>query len=513
MRVITGAAERGPVLSATALIAAIAALGLSVIQPSAFLIGAPLALLIPLAYAHKWLLAWRQQLSLLILVILFIPIKRYVMAGGLPFDLEPYRILVALMIAAWFTSLLIDPRVRFRKTGLEGPILLIAFASVASDAVNTRRIAELAVEPMVIKGLMFLGSFFLITYMIVSVTRTRRDVERLVEVLCAGGGILGIFAVIEYRTGYNFFDNLHPLMPFLQRVAPDGLGISRGGDVRVFASAQHPIALGGLFVMLVPLAIYLAMRPGKRIWWVVAVPVGIGALSSVSRTSIVMFAAAGLVFLWQRPRQTVKAWPLIVPAVVAIQFAIPGALRSIQTSFFPAGGLIAEQSAHADWSSKNRLSRIGPTLKEWEQHPLLGQGLTPRQPQLHPETFVLDNQWLKNLAETGIVGFGAWLWLFVRSIRRLARQGREETADGGWLEVSLSAAIASFAAGMFFYDAFSFVQVTVMLFVVLGFGAALAQTKERRVREPHAARAVRRLPQVAWAGDVSPAPTARIGEY
>ncbi len=49
---------------------------------------------------------WRR----LILVILFIPIRRYSLPGNLPFELEPYRLLVALLLVGWGASLLVDPR-------------------------------------------------------------------------------------------------------------------------------------------------------------------------------------------------------------------------------------------------------------------------------------------------------------------------------------------------------------------------------------------------------------------
>ena len=51
------------------------------------------------------------MLSILVLCIIFIPIRRYTL-GGVGFPLEPYRIVAALLIFAWVTSLLIDPRVR-----------------------------------------------------------------------------------------------------------------------------------------------------------------------------------------------------------------------------------------------------------------------------------------------------------------------------------------------------------------------------------------------------------------
>jgi hypothetical protein len=488
MEARAASANRGSALWALLALGAIAVLGLRVDSTSAVLLALLVGMVMLFSLAHRWLLAWRRQVALLILVILFIPIQLYSLGGGLPFQLEPYRILVALMFAGWLTSLLIDHRVRFRRTGLEGPILLILVSLLLSEVANQQRISDLGVRSEVQKSFTFALSFFLIVYFVVGVTKTRGDVERLIEILCAGGGVLGVFAVVEYRTHYDFFFHLHSFVPVLKPLWGDGPGIVRGGDVRVFASAQHPIALGALFVMLVPLAIYLAMRPGKRSWWVVAVAVMIGAVSSVSRTTVVMLAGVALVFLVMRPRQTLKAWPLVVPAVLAIQFAVPGALRSVQNSFFPAEGLIAQQSSHADYASKNRLSRWGPALKEWKRDPLVGEGYATRQPSIHPETFVLDDQWLKTLVETGILGMLGWVWLFGRSVRRLGRLAKREAPDRGWLEVSLAASIVSFTVGMWFYDAFSFIQVTVILLILVALSAALVEAdgepRRRRARKP-----------------------------
>jgi len=479
MEARSGSQDRGWGVLALLALAAMATVVFGVGRTSALLLALLVAAVVLFSLAHRWLLDWRRQVALLILVILFIPIQLYSLGGGLPFQLEPYRILVALIFAGWLTSLLIDPRVKGRRTGLEGPILLILVSMFVSELANRQRIATLAVHSEVTKSITFALSFFLIVYFVVGVTRTRADVERLIEILCAGGGVLGIFAVVEYRTKYDFFAHLHSFVPILHPLWGDGPGIFRGGDVRVVASAQHPIALGGLFVMLVPLAIYLAMRPGKRAWWVVAAAVIIGSISSMSRTSVVMLAGVGLVFLVMRPRQTLKAWPLILPAMLAIQFTIPGALRSLDNAFFPSGGLIAQQNSHADYASKNRLSRWGPTLKEWERDPLVGEGYATRQPDLHPETFVLDDQWLKTLVETGILGVLGWGWLFGRCIRRLARRSRRERHNGGWLEVSLVASIVSFVVGMWFYDAFSFIQVTVMMLILVALSATLVQLDDK----------------------------------
>ena len=64
--------------------------------------------------ARKHLMRWRTQLTFLLLVIYFIPIGRYTLQASLPFELEPYRIVVALVIVCWIGALLVDERVRLR---------------------------------------------------------------------------------------------------------------------------------------------------------------------------------------------------------------------------------------------------------------------------------------------------------------------------------------------------------------------------------------------------------------
>ena len=93
------------------------------------------------------LFRWNTLVGLLILVILFIPIRRYTLPGNLPIQLEPYRLVVGLVVALWVSALLIDRRVRILRTGLEAPLLVVTFAAVASILANSHRIATLDVEP------------------------------------------------------------------------------------------------------------------------------------------------------------------------------------------------------------------------------------------------------------------------------------------------------------------------------------------------------------------------------
>ena len=110
---------------------------------------------------------------------------------------------------------------------------------------------------------MFFLSFVLVLYMTASVIRRLDNIDYLAKTLVGGGAVVAFFSIIEARTGINAFNHLDRVIPFLQ---PGGEGEPEAflkfgsAKLRVFGSAQHPIALSAAFVMLAPLALYLARR-------------------------------------------------------------------------------------------------------------------------------------------------------------------------------------------------------------------------------------------------------------
>jgi hypothetical protein len=466
------ARRRAAVLQGTIAAAAAAALaaGLSGAAPVE-LVAAPVLVAAVTLAATRLLLGWTTLLSLVVVVIIFIPIRRYSLPGALPFELEPYRLLVALVMAGWGLSLLADRRVHLRRTGLEGPLVLFGFGVLGSLAVNAGRISELDVQTDVVKGVMFFASFFLVLALVVSVVRTSGAMDALVQVLVVGGSVLAVLALYEARTGYNLFDHLHQWLPGLElQELPEVPG--RGARLRVYSSAQHPIALGAAFAMLLPLSIYLAQTRRRRHWWLCLGLLAVGAVSTVSRTSIVMLLVVALIFLWLRPRETRRLWPALVLVPVLAHLALPGAIGSLHDAFFPTGGLVEEQSALPGYRGSGRIADLGPSLAEWRRQPFLGQGFGTRVTDVGRENArILDNQWLGSLLEMGLVGVVALAWLFLRAVRRFGRMAKVDSSPDGWLLAAVTAAVAAYAISMFTYDAFSFVQVTFLLFILLGLGA------------------------------------------
>jgi hypothetical protein len=487
MRVLVGSAQRGPVLSSAVLLTALGILTVTVVGDLPLRQVAPVVAGVVLAtVAYRWALQWHVLLAGIILVILFIPIRRYALPGNLPFELEPYRLVVALIAAGWVASLLVDPRVRLRRSGLEAPLVLIVIAILGSLLVNPGRVSS--VEPEVVKNFMFFVSFFVVLYLFASAVRVEHTLDALVKVLVGGGAVVAVFAVIEARNGYNLFNHLSGFIPLLEPINVPGSDLQRGARLRVFASAQHPIALGAALVMLIPLAAYLVGRTRQRLWWIAFVLLTLGALATVSRTSVVMLMVVGLVFLWLRPVETKRFWPLLLPALLLVHFALPGTIGTLKGAFTPAGGLIEEQRKGEGGRGSGRVADLGPALhNEFAVQPVFGQGFGTRIVDIGPKenAQILDNQWLVTLLETGAAGFAGWIWLFARFIRRLGRRAKRDPTDLGWLATALTASVTAYAVGMFFYDAFSFYQVTFFLFIMLGLGSALlASTAERRIAAP-----------------------------
>ena len=477
MRLVAAGEERGPYISSAVVLGALALLTLTVFTGTRPLETAPvIALAIVFALAYRTLLTWDSLLAVLVLVILFIPIQRYVLPGSLPFELEPYRLLVAFIVAGWTASLLVDPRVQLRRTGLELPVGLIVASVLGSIVANAGRVA--AREPEVAKGVTFLLSFLLLFFLIASIVRTAEQVDRLLRVLVGGGAVLAAFAILESRTQYNLFSHLSGAIPVLEPADFSVASSVEERGARAFASAQHPIALGAALMMLVPPAVYLLHRSRRRYWWLAIGLLGLGSLATLSRTSVLMLVAVAGAFLWLRPKEMRRLWPFLIPAVLAVHLVIPGTIGTLKGAFFPEGGLIAEQSSNPGSRGQGRIADLGPSLQEFSHQPLVGQGYSTRiVDRTHPSDQILDDQWLGILLETGLVGFIGWLMLLLRPIRRLARAARGDDSDHAWLCAALAASLITYGIGMITFDAFAFIQVSFILFILLGLAVATLAAK------------------------------------
>ena len=430
-----------------------------------------------LLVARRWLLNPQAVYFVALAAIFFFPANRYELPIKLPMDLEPYRLAVALAFAIWGVALLIDPAARIRRSFLDGALLLIFVSMIASVIGNPTR--SMSFGDGVTKALIFFVGYLGIFFLTRSLFPTREKLDLLIRAIVACGAVVAGFAVLESVTGFNLFAQFGaiPGLTYVPSIGEESL--SRDGAFRAFSSAEHPIALGAALAMLLPLAVYVASR--RRRWIPAVVVILLGVLAAVSRTPMVMLLVVTLFFLIGRPRQTLQVAPYLAGLLIAFVLVAPNASTAAVRSFFPEGGLLAEQSnAVAAGSTTNgRLSDLGPALQEWSKDWAVGAGfgtrrIDGREQQLADGRYsgVLDNQWLDYLLTTGLLGIVAWIWLFTRVFRQLWPISKSQSPDG-LLALGLTASFAAFAFGMYFFDALSFSQVMFVFFLELAIAAIL----------------------------------------
>ena len=99
--------------------------------------------------------------------------------------------------------------------------------------------------------------------LVASGVRSRADVERCVKAIVLGGAVVAFCAIVETRTGYNVFNHMRTVFPFLQDTGERASEV-RNGALRAEASAQHPIALGVALSLCLPLSLALVTRVTAR---------------------------------------------------------------------------------------------------------------------------------------------------------------------------------------------------------------------------------------------------------
>jgi hypothetical protein len=232
-----------------------------------------------------------------------------------------------------------------------------------------------------------------------------------------------------------------------------------------------------MLIMLIPPAIYLAHATRRKLWWLATGTLAMAALATLSRTGVVMLLVVLLVFVWLRPATMKRMLPLALPLLVAVHLVLPGTIGSMYALFFPEGGLAVEQAQGRVGSSRG--ASFGPGMQVVSRHPVVGQGYATRiTDSEEANAFIVDDEWLGTAMETGFVGVAVWAWVFGRSVRRLSQRARYERGPRGLLLVALAASVGAFAIGMATYDAFSFIQVTFVLFTLLALGGVAVRSLE-----------------------------------
>ena len=428
---------------------------------------------------RTWHLPWWGAQASIMGLVLFIPIRRYHFGTALGFELEPYRVLLAGFLLVYLASRIVEGRPAAPPSGLAGPMALLLLAVLGSELGNLHRIGSQELQPDVTKSIVFLLGFLVLIPLALGTLSSRQEIDRVLVMLVVGGTAVAVLSIIESRTDWNAFNHLGSVIPGLGGPIQPYLP-PRGGRLRVLGSAQHPIALGALFAVQLPICLYLFERYRRALFLGCGAVIGLAALATVSRTAVIMIAVEIMVLFWLRPALR-RLWPIAIPLVLMAHVALPGTLGALRQAFFPKGGLVAQQQAGANTRGSGRIADLGPALGRVSVRPLVGDGYGTRIVDVspHQNAPILDDQWLGLLLDVGLVGAAAFLWLIVRHMRRMVRACRSARGPDATGLAALAATTAAYAVGMLTFDAIAFVQITFVFFLLIGIGCVLATIIER----------------------------------
>ncbi|MGZ4663406.1 MAG: O-antigen ligase family protein, partial [Arthrobacter sp.] len=280
--------------------------------------------------------------------------------------------------------------------------------------------------------------------------RSVRDAVVLVRWVLAGGCICCVVAVIQFATHTNPVDWLQMVMVgFIDNHT--GIAFQpRGSFLRVSGTTMHPIELGVITSMLLPLSVWRALygvTAHKRLPWVAVALFVVANAMTVSRSGLIGLVIAIVITVPFLPR-TAKLWSVVVvPLASAAMFiAVPGLIGTLFNT---------TTAGSSDSSITYRTEDYPLALRLVADRPWFGTGPGTWIPTNVIDVF--DNEYLFVAVTMGVIGLVAFIaYLVIPALAALATARNAEGNELRLLAASAAAAglIATVSSGTF--DSMSF---------------------------------------------------------
>ncbi len=387
------------------LFAALAALGMALLLVRMTL---PMALGVGLGLAVLVIAIVSDELALYLLIFSMLLGPEFIvgelgkgtMSGrGLTFRLDD--VLIVIIGFAWLAKAALHKELGlFLRTPLNRPI-----AAYSCAAIFATGLGMIAGRVNFLGGTLFVLKFiqyFVIYFMVVNNLRERRQFERFLLALLATAALSSLIGILQIPSG--------------ARVSAPFEG--GGGEPNTFG--------GYLVLMLAVVAgIYLTSESLQRKYVLAAVAflIVVPLLFTLSRASyLALIPLVGGLLVFSHRKILIAS--LFALSLALAPFLLPKAvtdrvLYTFAQPFHPGqteiGGFRLDTSTSARLRSFQDVVFI-----DWPKHPVFGYGVTGYH--------FIDSQYLRVLAETGLVGLLAFLWLQI-SLFRQARDVLRKTQD------------------------------------------------------------------------------------
>lgn len=383
-----------------------------------------------------------------------------VLAGPLKSNGSPARIISVLIFGLVVLGFLLVRRAASERTISPGVVIVLLYFSMLLIVygVGVSRANGPVIDANMTRALINLLANTGVMIYIITRIRTTRECNILLGCLAVGlafnstVGLLQSFTDIDLR----FFFQPPGFVINTEHLEID----ERFGAKRVVGTASHAIEFSVLAAVTVPLTIHFARFATRReVRWLAAAACALALAAmpaAVSRTGVVALAAALLVYMW-----SIKVRTLLVGVVLG------GLAFGAYIAFFPhiTNALWNTiTSSEDDPSVLSRTADYAQVSQTFREHPWFGLGLGGSPP---TEYGFLDNEWLQQIVQGGVLGGAAMLLLTgagvvgISASLRCATDRRER--DQAYMLGAMFVAIMSSSIA---FDLFSFQQATKILFIV-----------------------------------------------
>ena len=357
----------------------------------------------------------------------------------------------------------------------------VVWSGLASlAAAFTRSLPDVEMRGAEIGILMLLGAAGVALLAADGIT-SRQRLDTFLRWLVVAASLTAVIGVVQFTTGFDPSKYLR--FPGLEAGASGDSFIDvRSSLRRVEGTAGHPLDFALLMTVMLPLAVHYARSPdeGRRrlAWWGCVAVLIAGNLMSVSRAGVIGIAVCALILIptWPR-RQQLTAVVVAVLGALVVRVAIPGLMGTLLALFNYLG---------TDPSITHRTGDYSLAAPYIAASPVFGRGFHTWIPLYY---FIIDNQYLTSLIETGLVGVVAMLAIFVVGLGT-ALWARHLSTDQAGRDLALCLAAGLLSAGVTYatFDAFGFSISRGIVFILLGCTGALWRLQRERTGPQHSLR-------------------------
>lgn len=411
------------------------------------------------------------------------------------FDIGPARIMLIFFIFTWIYYWK-KGKVQISRTPYDLVVLLILFAMLMSFSVNSITMNDSQFNQAIKAIFVTVVEWFVLFYFVSGMFNSFERIKKITAFITVLIGIVAVVAITESIFGIRPYDWIATHLPALS-LTPEKLlqtgteDLLRGGVIRVVSTTTSPHEVGLLMAMGAPIAIYMlsiAKKLNEKVAWLIILGVIATGLSvTVTRGAyLAIIAVVACVTVLSRNsyiRLNIYYFfifgAIIVLLVPNMKSTIGGVLL-----FGFTGDDASSKARSEDWPQaqallkENELLGIGTGKVLGHQ---LDYGNTVKR-----SFFWTDNYFLAWLTETGIIGLASLSFMWLTIGITLARGKKimgilgEKIHD---LRIAYFATAIAFFIMCLTFDAFAFINVAKIFWVILGLAAALSNYEIKQLRQ------------------------------